>query len=64
MIKFPHVRVKLQDGNAFAIIGAVTRGLRLAGYHADANEFSNVAMNCESYDELLQLAVTTVSVEV
>jgi hypothetical protein len=32
-IKFPHIRVQLigEDGNAFAILGRVTRALRVGG---------------------------------
>lgn len=62
--RFPNVDVQLtgSDGNAFAIIGAVAKGLRRAGETEAATEFSNNAMDCGSYDELLQLAMATVNV--
>lgn len=62
--KFPDVFVQLtgNDGNAFAIIGAVQRGLREAGYSDEAKQFSTDAMNSESYDALLRLCMETVEV--
>lgn len=63
-VTYPDVHVPLtgRDGNAFAIIGTVSRALRRAGHVQAADEFSGRAMDCESYDELLQLAMTTVKV--
>jgi hypothetical protein len=57
-----HVRLTGTDGNAFAIIGAVSRALRRAGHVQAAEEFPVRAMECESYDELILLAMTTVKV--
>lgn len=44
-----------QDGNAFAIIGAVSKTLKQNGLGEEAKEFSDKAFQCESYDHLLQL---------
>ena len=62
---FPTITVKLTgtDGNAFMVIGRVTRALRDAGHVTAANTFAKDAMTCESYDELLQFAMKTVDVE-
>jgi hypothetical protein len=53
--KFPNVKVRLvgQDGNAFAIMGRVTRALRRAGVKAD--EIKAYTDECTSgdYDHLL-----------
>lgn len=48
------------DGNAFAIIGAVSRHLKREGRADEAAEFATKAMDSGSYDELLQLALATV----
>lgn len=58
------VKVKLigQDGNAFSIIGQVSQALKRAGYRDAALEWAKAAMDCGSYDELLQLAMSTVEV--
>lgn len=64
MTTYPDVHVQLsgRDGNAFAIMGAVSRGLRKAGHPDAAEEWVKDAMNSESYDALLELAVHTVEV--
>jgi hypothetical protein len=62
--KYPDVSVQLtgEDGNAFAIIGAVAKALRRAG-HADAvPEFQAEAMSGD-YDHLLQTAMAYVDVK-
>jgi hypothetical protein len=56
------VTVELADGNAFAIIGAVSRGLQRAGLRDEATQFRQDATMCKSYDELLQLVISTVEV--
>lgn len=63
-VKYPDVSVQLTggDGNVFAIIGAVKKALQRAGQRDAANEFANNALKCESYDAVLQLAMTTVEV--
>jgi hypothetical protein len=49
------------DGNAFAIIGTVSKALRRAGYRDDAAAFEKQAFESHSYDEILQLAMQTVN---
>ena len=62
--KFPEVVVQLtdQDGNAFAVIGAVAKALKRAGKPDAAKEFTDAAFKCGSYDEVLQLCMKTVEV--
>lgn len=62
--KYPDVEVTLTgtDGNAFAIIGNVSKALKRAGERDAAREWSDAAMACESYDALLVLAMQTVEV--
>ncbi len=61
---YPDVEVQLtgRDGNAFAIIGAVSGALRRQVSPEAANKFSHEAMDCGSYDDLLALAMNTVRV--
>ncbi|MFF4409811.1 hypothetical protein [Streptomyces sp. NPDC001404] len=61
---YPDVQVRLsgQDGNAHNVIGLVARALREAGHREAATEFAENALKSGSYDELLQLALRTVSV--
>lgn len=61
---YPDIFVQLtgNDGNAFGIIAAVQRGLRDGGEVEAAAQFQTDAYNCESYDALLRLAMSTVSV--
>jgi hypothetical protein len=63
-IKFPDVQVQLtgEDGNAFFIIGRVSRELKRAGHSDGAAEYRDAAMSCGSYDELLALTMETVDV--
>ncbi len=52
-----------EDGNAFAIIGAVTRALKGAGVDkAGVEAFTTEAM-AGDYDHLLQVCMKTVNVE-
>jgi hypothetical protein len=62
---FPDVTVQLtgEDGNVFAVIGAVQRALRRSGYREEASAFAREAMAQSSYDEVLQLVMRTVEVE-
>lgn len=65
MAKFPNVTVKLigRDGNAFAIMGAVTKEMRKAGLpKADIDTYMNEAMSGD-YDNLLRVTQETVNVE-
>lgn len=63
-VKYPEVEVQLtgEDGNAYAIIGAVSRALERQVSHEASSEFKTAAFESESYDALLRLAMTTVSV--
>jgi len=64
MCKFPEVMVQLtgKDGNAFAILGVVTRGLRENGHSDSVDEFRNEATSSD-YDHLLQTCMAYVNVE-
>lgn len=59
-----NVKVKLvgQNGNAFAILGAVKNALERAGFKDLANEFMTEAMKGD-YDHLLRTAMAYVEVE-
>lgn len=50
------------DGNAFMIIGRVTKAIRREVSAEAADEFTQEATSCESYDDLLQLVMRTVEV--
>lgn len=50
------------DGNAFALIGRVSRTLKQNGEQDAAKEFTAAAYDCDSYDELLRLIMSTVVV--
>lgn len=65
MAKFDAITVKLtgRDGNAFAIIGAVTRALRKANVEqSDIDAYTKEAMSGD-YDHLLRVTMQTVSVK-
>jgi hypothetical protein len=65
IVKFPEVTVQLvgTDGNAFAILAAVSRAMRRAGIEkTQINEFVDEATSGD-YDHLLQTAMNTVNVE-
>ncbi len=63
--KYPEVTAKLigEDGNVFVIIGAVSKALKKAGLKDAAEQWTTDAMACESYDDVLRLAMETVDVE-
>lgn len=64
MPKFPHVKVALvgQDGNAFAILGAVQREMRRGGVSAeDVKAYVDDATSGD-YDHLLRVTMQTVEV--
>lgn len=52
-----------KDGNAFSIIGNVSRTLKKAGQKEKAKEFTEKAMEQPSYDDLLILVHDYVEVE-
>jgi len=63
-VKYPEIEVQLSgtDGNAFAIIGTVTRALRRAGVSADeVSAFTDDATSGD-YDHVLQTAMRWVDV--
>jgi hypothetical protein len=62
--KFPEVTVQLtgEDGNAFAIMGAVTKAMRRAGIDAAEIEAYRTESMSGDYDHLLQTAMATVNV--
>ena len=51
----PPVKMVGEDGNAFAIIGRVSKALKRAGYRDKVKEWQAAAMKCESYNHLLNL---------
>lgn len=62
--RYPNIEVQLsgEDGNAFAIMGAVRRALRRADVpNAEIEEFSREAM-AGDYDHLLQTCMRWVDV--
>lgn len=64
-VKYPDVTVRLvgNDGNAFAVLGAVKRALRVAGVPAgEIQEYLSEAM-AGDYDDLLRVTMRTVVVE-
>lgn len=63
MPKYPDVEVELigQDGNAFSVIGKVTRALKRAGHPDAADDFQTEAMSGD-YDHLLATAMDYVEV--
>lgn len=64
MCKYPDVTVRLtgEDGNAFAIMGAVSKALRQAGHGDAVNGYMAEAMSSD-YDHLLQTTMAYVEVE-
>ena len=60
-----NVRVKLigEDGNAFAIIGKVSKALRREGYNDISKEYVSAATNSKSYDDLLCVTMSYVEIE-
>lgn len=64
-VRYPEITVQLtgQDGNAFAIIGAVRQALRNGGVSAEeVKTFQDDAMSSD-YDHLLQVCMAWVNVE-
>lgn len=62
--KYPGIEVKLsgEDGNAFAIMGAVSKALRSAGVSAkEIQEYNDESM-LGDYDDLIQTAMKWVRV--
>lgn len=63
-VKHENVTVQLtgEDGNAFNIIGLTARAIRRGVGPGAASEYTEAAMDCESYDALLALTQRTVHV--
>lgn len=62
--KYPDIEVELvgQDGNAFAIMGAVSRALKKAGVSSDEVEQYRQESMSGDYDNLIKTAMNWVSV--
>jgi hypothetical protein len=63
-VRYPKIKVKLvgQDGNSFAILGAVIKAMRAAGLNTtQVKEFTDEATSGD-YDHLLQTAMRFVNV--
>lgn len=64
--KMPKTDVEVQlsgeDGNAFSIIGRVSKALKRAGEAELAKEFTDKAFAAGSYDEILRLCMEYVDV--
>lgn len=64
MTKYPEIEVQLtgNDGNAFAVMGAVKRALKRAKVSADEiSEYTEQSMSGD-YDNLLRVAMSWVTV--
>jgi hypothetical protein len=63
-IKYPEIKVQLtgQDGNAFAIMGAVQNALRKAGVPKQELDDYYAESTSGDYDHLLRTAMRWVSV--
>ena len=62
--KYPEITVQLSgaDGNAFAVIGSVSRALRQAGVSAADIGLYNAESMSGDYDHLLRTAMAWVNV--
>jgi len=64
-VTYPNITVKLsgEDGNAFNIIGVVSRGMRTGDVPLkEVKLWKKEAMHRGSYDELLQFCMNTVNI--
>ena len=63
-VKYPEVEVQLsgEDGNAFAIMGAVSKALRRAGIEREQVEAFKAEATAGDYDHLIQTAMRWVTV--
>lgn len=63
-VKYPNISVKLvgEDGNAYAILGAVRRGLKRGGVAQDEIDQFMAEATSGDYNHLLQTAMTWVDV--
>ena len=63
VLEKPVCKLSGTDGNVFMVIGRVSKALKSAGQAAKAKEFSDRAMSCSSYDDVLKLCFEFVDVE-
>lgn len=65
MTKYPDIKVRLagEDGNAFAIMGAVRKALRRAGVSVEEIDEYTKASTSGDYDNLLRVAMSWVTVK-
>ncbi len=63
-VKYPEVSAQLtgRDGNAFAILGAVTKAMREAGVDKDERDAFIAEATAGDYDHLLATAMNWVDV--
>jgi hypothetical protein len=61
--KHPEIEVELigNDGNAFAVMGAVSKALRRGGYAAEVEQFQSEAMSGD-YNHLLQVVMQWITI--
>lgn len=64
-VTYPDVTVTLTgtDGNAFAIIGKVSRAIAREVGRVESQAFVANATSCKSYDHLLSFVMSTVNVD-
>ena len=64
-VKHPEVTVQLVggDGNAFAILGAVSKAMRKAGVNQEERDLFMSEATAGDYDHLLQTCMKWVNVE-
>jgi len=64
-MKYPEIEVQLtgQDGNAFAIMGAVVKGLRRGGVSAEEIDAYRTDSMSGDYNHLLNVAMEWVNVQ-
>jgi hypothetical protein len=55
LIRKPKCKLVGEDGNVFNIIGLVSKSLKKDGQRERAKEWQKKAIQCCSYDEVLQL---------
>ena len=58
----PTVKLIGEDGNAFSVVGKVSRALRQAGYKDLVDQYMDEAMSGD-YNHLLQVTMEYVNVE-
>lgn len=65
-VKYPQASVRLvgEDGNAFSILGRVSRALREAGVPKDERDKFQAEATSGDYDHLLQTVMRWVAVDV